>query len=122
MRRPLCLIGMVFVAALLAGILVIPHRAQTCDALDGERIIVAGRVGWKEHRISGSEEVLVVTLEEVLIPKPDKTAALKQIISNSDAIRPNFISADSAKKIESYIKQNRECLIQKEAEEIQGIL
>ena len=118
MRRPLCLIGLAFVAALLAGILVIPHRAQTYDALNGETIVAAGRVGWKEHRISGSEGVLVVTLEDVLIPKPDQIAALTQIISNSDAIRPNFISADSAKKIESYIKQNRERLIQEDAEEI----
>lgn len=122
MRRPLCLIGLAFVAALLVGILMVPHRARTCDALDGEMLFAAGRVGWKEHRISGSQEVLVVTLEEVLILQPDRAAALQQIISNSDAVRPNFISADSAKKTENYIKQNRECLIQEGAEEIEGIL
>ncbi len=122
MRRPLCLIGLLFVAALLAGVLSVPHRAQTWETLDGETLVAAGRVGWKERRISGSEEVLVVTLEEALIPKPEKTAALKQIISNSDAIRPNFISADSAKKTEKYIKQHRENLEREDTEEIKGLL
>lgn len=122
MRRPLCLIGLVVVAALLAGMIVFPRQVQTCEGLDGETLVAVGRVGWKEHRISGAEEILVVTLEEVLIPKPDKIGILKQIISNSNAIQPNIISADSAKKIVSYIKQNREHLIQKDSENINGIL
>ncbi len=122
MRRPLCLIGLAFVAALLSGILVIPHEAKPCDALDGERLAVAGRVGWKERRISDTEEILVVTLEEVLVPKPENTAALKQIISNSDAIRPNHISADSAKKTEKYLKHNRERFMREDTEKIRGIL
>lgn len=122
MRRPLCLAGLAFVAALLVGILAIPHRARTCDGLNQETLFAAGRVGWKEHRISGEEEILVVTLEDVLVIKPDKTAVLTQIISNSDAILPNHISADSTKKTEKYIKQNRERLIQEGAEEIEGLL
>lgn len=122
MRRPLCLIGLAFVAALLSGILVIPHETKLRGAPDGERVVVAGRVVWKERRISQTEEVLVVTLEEVLVPKPEHTAALKQIISNSDAIRPNHNSADSAKKTEKYLKQNRERLMKEDTEEIRGIL
>lgn len=126
MRRPLCLIGLAFVAALLVGILLVPQSVRTYGALDGENVSVAGRVVWKEHRISGSEEILVVTLEGVLVTKPEKTAVLTQVISDSEAVRPNHISADSAKKtgknIGKYLERNRERLMREDAGEIRGIL
>ena len=67
MRRPLCLLGLAFVMVLLLGINLLSYELPDYGALDGETVAAVGRVEWKEHRISGFEEVLVVTLEQVVI-------------------------------------------------------
>lgn len=95
MRRPICLIGLAFVAALMAGTALLVRGAQTFESLEKEKVAAAGRVEWKEHRISGGKEVLVVSLEQVIVLKPDQTSSLKQIIADSDIIGPDHILADS---------------------------
>ncbi|MDE6603873.1 MAG: DNA internalization-related competence protein ComEC/Rec2 [Lachnospiraceae bacterium] len=122
MRRPLCLIGLAFVVALLLGINLIPHDAPDCGVPDGETVAAVGRVEWKEHRISGTEEVLVITLEQAIILKPDQRSVLKQIIEDSDTAFSNSIAADSVKKTETYLKENREFFCLEDTEEIRGIL
>ena len=122
MRRPLCLIGLAFVVALLLGINLIPHDAPDCGLPDGETVAAVGRVEWKEHRISGSEEVLVATLKQVIILKPDQISVLRQIITDSDTAFSNSIAADSVKKTETYLKENREIFCLEDTEEIRGIL
>lgn len=122
MRRPLCLIGLAFVMVLLLGIHLIPQRARPCGVPDGETIAAAGRVEWKEHRISGTEEVLVVTLEEAVILKPDQISVLKQIITDSETALSNHTDTDSVKKTETFLKQNREALCPENAGEVRGLL
>lgn len=122
MRRPLCLLGLAFVMVLLLGINLIPHDSPDYGTLDGEMVAAVGRVEWKEHRISGSEEVLVVTLEQVTILKPDQVSVLKQIITDSDTAFSNAVAVDSVKKTEKFLENNRESLRREDAEEITGIL
>lgn len=122
MRRPLCLIGLAFVMVLLLGIHLIPQSARSCGVPDGETVAAVGRVEWKEHRISGSEEVLVATLKQVIILKPDQISVLRQIITDSDTAFSNSIAADSVKKTETYLKENRELFCLEDTEEIRGIL
>lgn len=108
MRRPLCLLGLAFVMALLLGINLIPYDLPNYGALDGETVAAVGRVEWKEHRISGSREVLAVTLEQVIILKPDHVSVLKQIITDSDTAYLYSNAADSVKKKEKLLEENRE--------------
>lgn len=122
MRRPLCLLGLAFAMVLLLGINLISHDSPDYGALDGEMVAAVGRVAWKEHRISGSEEVLVVTLEHTVILKPDEISVLKQIIADSDKALSNHIAADSVKKTENDIEEKKESLTRKGTEEITGIL
>lgn len=122
MRRPLCLLGLAFVMVLLLGINLIPHDSPDYGALDGETVAAVGRVEWKERRISGLEEVLVVTLEQVVILKPDQIFVLKQIIADSDTAYYHSSAADSVKKKEKLFEKNRETFGLEGAEEITGIL
>ncbi len=122
MRRPLCLVGLAFVTALLLGIHLLPHDPPDCGIPEGKTAAAVGRVGWKERRISGSEEVLVVTLEQVIILKPDQRSVLKQIIADSDTAFSNSIARDSVEKTETFLEKNRESLRREDAGEITGIL
>lgn len=117
MRRPICLIGLAFVAALMAGTALLVRGAQTFESLEKEKVAAAGRVEWKEHRISGGKEVLVVSLEQVIVLKPDQTSSLKQIIADSDIIGPDHILADSKES-----KKEKEKLRREGTEQIKGIL
>lgn len=122
MRRPLCLAGLAFVMVLLLLVYLIPQNAYNGGVPDGETIAAVGRVAWKEHRISGSEEVLVVTLEQATILNPDQISVLKQIITDSEKTFTRSIFEDSVKKTEKLIEENRQCLMREDAEEITGLL
>lgn len=122
MRRPLCLLGLAFVMVLLLGIHLIPHDSPDYGTLDGETIAAVGRVEWKEHRISGSEEVLVATLGQTMILKPDQISVLKQVIVDSDTAFLNSTAADSVKKKEKFLEENREIFCLEDTGEITGIL
>lgn len=122
MRRPLCLLGLAFVMVLLLGINLIPHEVPDYGGLDGETVAAVGRVEWKEHRIFGFEEVLVVTLEQTVILKSDQVSVLKQILEDSDTAYLHSFAADSVKKTEKYIEENRESLCLTDTGEITGIL
>lgn len=122
MRRTLCLIGLAFVAALIAGIIRIPRDTQTFSILEKEKVAALGRVEWKEHRKTGEEEVLVVSLEQVIVLKPEQIANLTQIISDSDTIGPNHILADSKARTEIFCKEKKEQLQWDGTEQITGIL
>lgn len=122
MRRPLCLFGLAFVMVLLLGINLMPHDPPDYGALDGETVAAAGCVAWKEHRISGAEEVLVVTLEQAIILKPDQSSVLKQILVDSETVFSNAADADSVKKTRKFLEENKESIRLAGTEEITGIL
>ena len=52
MRRPLCLAGLAFVAAMLTAIPWISRGAPTVETLHQENVTALGRVAWKEYRTS----------------------------------------------------------------------
>lgn len=136
MRRPLCLAGLAFVAAMLTAIPWISRGAPTVETLHQENVTALGRVAWKEYRTSGGEEVLTVSLEQVIVLKPDQISSLTQILSDSDTTKPNHIPADSMKRtkmsgiptaasvneIETYCRANKEKLQMADTEQITGIL
>lgn len=88
MRRPLCLIGLVYVAAVIIGMTVTVRDAPVYRHLDGQRVAVAGYVDWKEQRISGGREVLVITLKDAVILEEDQIVNLQQILSDSRTNSP----------------------------------
>lgn len=122
MRRHLCLFGLAFVAAMMIGIPWTKRGGPDDVPFHEERVTAAGRVGWKEHRLTGGEEVLVVSLEQVIVLKPDQTASLIQIISDSDTIQPKHFPARFRTGTETYIEQNRERLQRADAGQIRGLL
>lgn len=136
MRRPLCLVGLAFVAAMMLGVPWTMRVSPAYESLDHKKVAAVGRVEWKEHRIIGGEEVLVVSLEQVIVLKPDQTSSLIQLISDSNTVLPGHIPADSVKKtqrftqrtdksfkkIKTYCEQNREILQLADTEQITGLL
>ena len=109
MRRPLCLIGMAFVAVLLLGIYFIPHRARTYEETDAEQVVVLGVVEWKERKISKDEEVLVVSLGQVFVLEPGQTAECKRLLTDQENL-PATSRGNTLKKIRKYRKKEEERL------------
>lgn len=127
MRRHLCLLGLAFVAAMMIGIPWTRRAASTDVTFNEESVAAVGRVGWKEYRLTGGKEVLMVSLEQVIVLKPDQTASLTQIISDSDTIWPKYFLArfpveTGTSGIEIYCKENRERLQRADAGRITGLL
>lgn len=108
MRRPLCLIGTAFVAVLLLGIYLLPHSARTYDETDGEQFVVLGVVEWKERKNSKEEEVLVVSLGQVLVLEPNDLT--------------QTIEGKTLKQIRKYIEKEEENLRLTGTEGIEGLL
>ncbi len=138
MRRPLCLIGLVYVAAIIIAMTVTVRGAPVYDHLDGRRVTIAGYVDWKEYRISGEDKTPVITLKDAVILKEDQIANLKQILSNSEPISDSdtdlsretiphsetALSRNTASQqnIEYYWKQNKDLLRREDALGIEGVL
>jgi len=114
MRRPLCLTGLAFVVVLLLGIYLRPKGAHTYDDLDREQVTVLGVVEWKEHKISKGEEVLVVSLGQVVVLNP--------ILNDSLENLPEIIRKTTAKQIIKYCENHKERLCLPGAEGIEGVL
>lgn len=131
MRRPLCLIGLAYVAALIIAMTVTVDGAPVYEALDRQKVAVAGYVDWKEYRTSGDDKTLVITLRDAVVLKEDQIENLEQILSNSKDLSYHDISkADGAVSleqspdidIEHYWKDYKEALQREEAQGIEGIL
>lgn len=84
MRRPVCIVGLAFVVILFVVMLRIPHRAATYETLEREEVVTLGNVGWKEYRMSGGEKTLTVSLEQVIVLKPEKALRVQKVLSESD--------------------------------------
>ncbi len=114
MRRPLCLTGLAFVVVLLLGIYLTPKGAQTYDGLDRQQVTLLGVVEWKEHKISKEEEVLVVSLGQVIVLNP--------ILNDSLENLPEKVRGTTAKQIQKYWENNKASLCLPGAEGIEGVL
>lgn len=114
MRRPLCLTGLAFVVVLLLGIYLTPKGAQTYDGLDRQQVTLLGVVEWKEQKISKDEEVLVVSLGQVVVLNP--------ILNDSLQNLPEKIRETTAKQIIKYCEKEKTRLCLPGAEGIEGVL
>lgn len=122
MRRPFCLLGLAFVAALLLGSLLIPRNRRTYDEFDRERMVILGIVEGKEHKLSGDREVSVISLGQVIVLKSDQVKNLMQILNHSEKDQPQSVGEHTAKQIRYYCDKNRESLRLPGTEGIEGVL
>lgn len=114
MRRPFCLTGLAFAVALLLGMYLMPKGAETYGGLDREQVRLLGVVEWKEHKISKGEEVLVVSLGQVIVLNP--------VLADSLEYLPEKIREATVKQIKKYCENNRARLCLPGAEGIEGVL
>lgn len=114
MRRPLCVIGVVYVAAVWIMIFCRAGSGTVCDSLDREQIIAAGYVDWKEYRLSRGARTPVIYLSDAVILKQSQVANLEQFLSDSEKI-PKY-------NLSKFWKENKEKLQREDAAEIKGII
>lgn len=122
MRRPLCLFGLAFVAVLLLGIYLLPHDAKTYEAFDRDHVTVLGVVEWKERKISNEEEVLVVSLGQVIVPNQSQIVWLRRLLTDSETVLPGNIRGNTAKQIIKYCEKREEQLRLPGTEGMEGVL
>lgn len=121
MRRPLCLIGLVYVAAVIIGMTVTVRGAPAYDHLNRQQVTVAGYVDWKEYRISGEQEAPVITLKDAVVLKEDQITNLKQILSDSSG-RNSYSDNTLSRQTDHYWKENRKLLQREDDRGIEGII
>ncbi|MDE6994242.1 MAG: ComEC/Rec2 family competence protein [Lachnospiraceae bacterium] len=114
MRRPLCLFGLVYVAAVWIVMLCRPDKATVCDSIDREQIVAAGYVEWKEYRSSRDTRTPVIHLSDAVILKESQIADLERFLSDSDKI--------SGYELHGFWKENKNSLRKEGTEGIKGIL
>lgn len=122
MRRPLCLLGLAFVAVLLLGSVLIPQEKKDCGAWDRERLTILGIVEGKERKLSQEKEVSVLSLGQVIVLKSDQVENLRQILNHSKKDRSPAVGDYSTEQIRTYCNKNRDVLCLFGTEEIEGIL
>lgn len=114
MRRPLCLVGLVYVAAVWIVIFCRPDRTAVCDLIDREQIAAAGYVDWKEYRLSKDTKTPVIYLSDAVILRQSQIAILERFLSDSEKIPKH--------RLHSFWKENREGFIRENTDGIKGII
>ncbi len=114
LRRPLCLAGVIYVAAVIAVMLCLMRGAPTYESLDTEHIAVAGFIDRKENRTSQSGEVSVISLTDAVILKESQIKVLEQFLSDSEKI-PIY-------RLHSFWKENKAVLRKEDTTGIEGVL
>ena len=82
-RRPLCLAGLIFVAAVVCAVMGTTRGAPVYETLDREQIAVAGYVESIERKTSQGDEVTVITLTETAVLKESYLSSLEQFLPDS---------------------------------------
>lgn len=114
MRRPLCLFGLVYAAAVWIVIFCRPGKTVVCDYVDREQVVVAGYVEWKEYRLSRDIRTPVIHLSDAVILKQSQIANLERFLSDSEKI--------SKYELHYFWKENKENLRKENTDGIKGIL
>ena len=112
-RRPLCLVGLGFVAAVVTAVLSVARGAPTYEALDRERVVVAGYVEQIEYRMSREEKVPVILLSDAAVLKESHISSLEQFLSGSEKI--------SQHRLHIFWKENKERLQREDTDGIVGV-
>ena len=113
-RRPLCVVGLSFAAAVVAAVLSVARGAPTYEAPDRERIVVAGYVDRIEYRTSREEKVPVMSLSDAAILEESHISSLEQFLSDSEKI--------SQHRLHNFWKENREKLQRADTGGIVGVI
>ncbi|MCM1122833.1 MAG: DNA internalization-related competence protein ComEC/Rec2 [Eubacterium sp.] len=113
-RRPLCVAGAVYVAAVIAAVLCLTRGAPTYEAFDTAQITVAGFVDAKEERTSRSGETTVISLTDAVVLKESQIAVLEQFLSDSEKI--------PISRLHNFWKKNKEILRKEDTLGIEGVL
>ena len=113
-RRPLCLVGLAYVVAVILAVLSTTRGAPAYRIPDKERITVAGYVDRIEYRTSQGEEVPVISLAETAVLKESHISILERFLSDSEKI-PQY-------RLHRFWKDNRENLLREDAALIEGVL
>ncbi|MBD5488390.1 MAG: ComEC/Rec2 family competence protein [Lachnospiraceae bacterium] len=113
-RRPMCVVGAVYVALTVAMMFITNRGAPTYGDLDKERVTVAGYVTGKEYRMSRNDKVPVVTLSEAVILEESQISVLEQFLSDSEKI--------PQQRLHRIWKENKEYLRRKDTVGIEGVL
>lgn len=113
-RRPLCALGLAYVAALVVILSCSARSAPTYEDLDKEQVTVAGYVEQKEYRTGREGAVAVVTLSEAVILEESQITILEQFLSDSEKIPQH--------RLHRIWKANREQLRREDTVGIEGVL
>lgn len=114
LRRPLCLAGAVYVAAVVTAMFCTVRGAPTYEPLNGKCITVAGYVDGKEYRMSKGREVPVISLTEAAVLRDHQITILEQFLSDSEKI-PKY-------RLHRLWKENKETLRREDTKGIEGVL
>lgn len=113
-RRPLCLVGLTYVAAVVTVIALTVRPSPTYEELDRERITLAGYVEYIEYRQSRGSTVPVISLSETTVLNESQKAILERFLSDSEKI--------SQYRLHQFWKNSRESLRREGAVGIEGVL
>lgn len=113
-RRPLCSVGLAYVAAVITMIVLTARPSPTYEELDREQITVAGYVEHIEYKQLRDSTVPVISLSETAVLKESQTAILERFLSDSEKI--------SQYRLHQFWKDSRESLQREGAEGIEGVL
>ena len=113
-RRPLCLVGLAYVAAVIAAVAFMGRSAPTYESLDRERIVVAGYVDRIEHKMVQGDEVPVLSLTDAVVLNENHISSLEQFLSDSEKI-PQY-------RLRSFWKNNKENIQREDVAGIEGVL
>lgn len=112
-RRPLCLVGTAYVAAVVIAILYAARGSPVYDALDRKQVAVAGYVERIEYRVSQGAGVPVISLSEAAILEEDHISILEQFLSGSEKL--------SRYRLHNFWKDNREKMLRKDTAGVEGV-
>lgn len=120
MRRPLCLLGLVYVAAVWLVIFGRTGGAAVCDSPDGEQVVAAGYVDWKEYRLSQGTKTPVIYLSDAVILSTSQVTVLEQFLSDSEKIPRQKLH--TSRVVRDFWRANREKVRKEGTEEIKGVI
>lgn len=113
-RRPLCPVGLAYVAAVVTVIVLTVRPSPTYEELDREQITVAGYVEYIEYKQLRGSTVPVISLSETAVLKESQKAILERFLSDSEKI--------SQYRLHQFWKDNRDSLQREGTEGIEGVL
>lgn len=120
MRRPLCLLGLVYVAAVWLLLYSRAGGATVNDSLDREQVVAAGYVDWKEYRLSRDVRTPVIHLSDAVIVNASQVTVLEQFLSDSEKIPKQKLHR--LYPVRDFWGANREKFRKEGTEEIEGVI